>query len=46
VFDALAFEVRTTGERDAALRKPHDQLANGLQCLRLMRFEDYAYPLD
>src|SRR5262245_27096557 len=27
VFDAIAFEVWTTNERDAALRQPHDQLA-------------------
>ena len=46
VFDAIAFEVWTTDERDAALRKPHDQLADSLQCLGLMRFKDYAYPLD
>jgi hypothetical protein len=46
VLDALAFEVWTTDERDAALRQPHDQLADGLQCLRLMRFKDYSYPLD
>jgi hypothetical protein len=46
VLDALAFELWTTNERDAALRKPDDEFADGLQRLGLVRFKNYAYPLD
>src|SRR6185503_5536445 len=46
VLDPLALEVWPTDERDASLRKPHDQFADGFQCLGLVRFKNYSYPLD
>ena len=46
MFDSLALDLRTTNERDAALREPHDKLADGLQRLRLVRLKNYSYALD
>jgi hypothetical protein len=46
VLDPLALDLWTTDERDASLRKPENQFADGLQGFWLVRFKNYSYPLD
>jgi hypothetical protein len=46
VGNSFALDLRSTDERDIALGKPHHQVADGLQGVRLVRFKDYSYPLN
>jgi hypothetical protein len=46
MLDPFTLDLWATNHLEVALGKPYGELAYRLQRFRLMRFKDYAYPLN